>query len=45
VDVAKDPDSREPIEVVLRSGHRLLVRRGFDSEELRRLVALLDSGC
>jgi hypothetical protein len=48
VDVVRDlgPDSRvEPIEVLLRSGQRLFVRRGFDLEDLRRLVALLDSGC
>jgi hypothetical protein len=47
VDVTKDPDAgtREPIEILLRSGHRLLVRGGFDPEDLRRLVALLDSGC
>lgn len=46
-DVTRDGDAgaREPIEVLLRSGHRLLVRRGFDPDDLRRLVVLLDAGC
>ena len=34
-----------PIEVALRSGHRLLVPSGFDADDLRRLVGVLEPGC
>lgn len=34
-----------PIEVILRSGHRVSVVPGFDAEHLRRVVDALESGC
>ena len=37
--------SPERLEIVLRSGHRLLVPRGFDANELRAVVAVLEPGC
>jgi len=33
------------LEVVLRSGHRVRVTAGFDSEHLRRVIVALESGC
>ncbi len=33
--------ARSPIEIVLRTGHRLRVRAAFDGETLARVVALL----
>lgn len=35
----------EPIEVVARSGHRVLVRSGFDPRSLRQVLEVLDAGC
>jgi len=35
----------EPLEVTLRTGHRVRVTPGFDAEHLRRVVAVLESGC
>lgn len=34
-----------PFVVQLRSGHSVRVERGFDAEELRRLVAALEGSC
>jgi hypothetical protein len=39
-------DGAEAIEIELRSGHRVRVPRGFEAEDLRRVVAVLEgSGC
>lgn len=35
----------EPLEITLRTGHRIRVTPGFDAEHLRRVVAVLESGC
>jgi transposase-like protein len=37
--------SGAPLEVVARSGHRVLVRSGFDPDSLRQILAILDTGC
>ena len=42
VEVAEAPTA---VDVVLRSGHRLVVPPGVDAEHLRRLVEVLESGC
>jgi hypothetical protein len=34
-----------PVEVVLRSGHRVRVAAGFDPEHLRQVILVLESGC
>jgi transposase-like protein len=39
------PSPEEPIEVLARSGHRVLVRSGFDPDSLRRVLGVLDAGC
>jgi hypothetical protein len=33
------------VEVVRRSGHRVQMSPGFDTEQLLRVVATLESGC
>jgi hypothetical protein len=38
-------DAGEPIEVVARSGHHVLVRSGFDPHSLRQVLEVLDAGC
>ena len=46
VEVAAEPQVSEAgaaLEVVLGNGRRVMVRRGFDEGELRRLVELLES--
>lgn len=48
LDIAQDVTPSvvgEPIEVVARSGHRVLVRVGFDSDSLRQVLEVLDAGC
>ena len=45
VEVVKDAASAGPVEVVLRSGHRVRVAAGFDSEPLRQVILVLESGC
>jgi len=39
------PAAAMPLEVVLRSGHRVWVAAGFDAEHLRRVILVLESGC
>jgi len=48
LDIARDKmptAGGEPIEVVARSGHRVLVRSGFDLRSLREVLEVLDGGC
>lgn len=42
VTVASPPTNRTGVEVVLGSGRRVLLEAGFDSETLRRVVAVLE---
>ena len=42
VTVASPPTQRTGVEVVLGSGRRVLLEAGFDSETLRRVVAVLE---
>jgi len=45
VEVVKDATPASPVEVVLRSGHRVRVAAGFDPEHLRQVILVLESGC
>lgn len=48
LEIARDATSTadvDPIEVVARSGHRVLVRSGFDPHSLRQVLEVLDAGC
>lgn len=42
VEVATEPKRHAPIEVILRQGRRIRVRRGFDPQTLRQVVAILE---
>ena len=39
-----EPTHRSAIEVIVGSGRRVIVERGFDAETLRRFIAALKSG-
>jgi len=43
VEVAAKPGDRAELSIVLAGERRIEVRRGFDAETLRRLVAALES--
>jgi hypothetical protein len=42
VEVAAEPNRHAPIEVILGQGRRIRVRRGFDPQTLRQVVATLE---
>jgi hypothetical protein len=41
-EVATEPKRHVPIEVILREGRRIRVRRGFDPQTLRQVVSVLE---
>jgi hypothetical protein len=41
-EVATEPERHTAIEVILRKGRRIRVRRGFDPQTLRQIVATLE---
>lgn len=46
LDITQDATAGgHPIEVVARSGHRILVPSGFDPRSLRQVLEVLDAGC